>query len=216
MMRRVDVLPEAYRRRRRERQITFGIIAVGAIIVVLLVVWWLILGSQVNSQKQQLADQQAHNAQLQAQISRLQHFANLQQEVQSKKTALSTAMQGDVDWPSVLTELAMVIPGDTWLESLSASAGNTEGATPADTETNPIRLAKQQPYGRIQFTGDSLNMPAVAKWLIALQGVKDFQAAWLDSADTTTIGNTNVISFQNTIELNSKAAAHRFQGATGP
>jgi hypothetical protein len=59
-------------------------------------------------------------------------------------------------------------------------------------------------------------MPGVAKWLIELQGVKEFQAAWLENASATALGTTNVYNFTNTIELNDKAASHRFEKGTTP
>ena len=215
MIQRVDLLPESYQRRRRQRQAFAAIVGVGILIVVILLAWWVLLSGQINDQKDQLAAAQAQNAQLQASIDKLQRFADLQSEAQSKKTALATAMQNDVDWPAIMTELAMVVPGEVWLDQMTASAGQTEGSTQVGTETNGIRVSKNDVFGRISFTGNSLAMPGVAKWLIELQGVKEFQASWLQSADATQVGNSTVYNFTSTIELNDKAASHRFEiGAT--
>lgn len=216
MMLRVNLLPESYRKRRRQRQTLAAIVGVGLLIVVLLLGWWVVLSNQVNDQRDQLAAARTHNAQLQAEIGRLQQFADLQTEVQSKQQALQTVMAGDVDWPAIMTELAMVVPGEVWLVGFTASAGQTEGSTPVGTETNPIRVAKQEPFGRIEFTGDALAMPGVAKWLIELQRVKEFQGAWLESAASTQLGGTTVYNFTNTIELSDKAASGRFMNGATP
>lgn len=212
MMRRIDLLPESHLRRRRERRTIGSIIVAGVIVVLLLAVYWVFLNMQVSDEEDRLAEVQTQNAQLEAQIAELQRFADLDAEVQAKKTALATVTSGDVDWPAVFTEVAMVIPGEVWLSSFNASAGTTEGAEPAETETAAVRVSKGTPFGRITFTGNSLTMPGVAKWLVRQGTVKDFEAAWLNNAAETKIGDTNVIEFGSTIELNDKAASLRFQG----
>jgi Tfp pilus assembly protein PilN len=212
MMRRVDLLPESYRLRHRQRRNLALIVGAGVVVLLLMILWWVVLGMRVNDQRDRLEQAQARNAQLQQRIDRLQSFAQLESEVQAKQAALKTVMAGDVDWPALLTEVAMVVPGEVWLDSLTASAGDTEGSAPVGTETNPIRLSKQQPFGRISFSGSSLSMPGVAKWLIRLQSVDDFQAVWLESAGAgQQSASTSVVQFSNTVELNGKAASRRFQ-----
>ena len=122
-------------------------------------------------------------------------------------------MAGDVDWPGLLTEIAMVIPGEVWLTNLTASAGTTEGAAPVPTEGAEIALSNEAVFGRIQFQGSSLNMPGVAKWLIRLEGVDQFFAVYLDQA---TAGEDeaagDVVTFGNTLQLSDEASSGRFQG----
>ena len=111
------------------------------------------LGGKIKTEEDRLAEVQAANNALTAQIAELQQFADLDAEVQQKRTALQTVMNGDVDWPALLTELAMVVPSDVWLTNLTASAGATEGATQVGTEANPVRISDEPAVGRIQFTG---------------------------------------------------------------
>ncbi|MDQ3981968.1 MAG: hypothetical protein M3271_04730, partial [Actinomycetota bacterium] len=169
MMRRIDLLPAAYQERRRQRR-NIALVVVASMLVLLLIIgWWILLGMQINDQRDKLAEARARNQQLQSEIAALSHFAELEAEVIAKRTALLTVMAGDVDWPAVMTEIAMVIPGEVWLTSFNASAGTTEGASPVGTETAPIRVSEQTPFGRISFQGKSLSMPGVAKWLISLR-----------------------------------------------
>jgi Tfp pilus assembly protein PilN len=140
MMRRIDLLPPVYERQRRERR-NIALIGIAAVLVLLLLIgYWLYLGTQITDKKNELADIQAQNQQIQAQINELQRFAQLQAEVDAKRTALQLVMAGDVDWPSLLTEIAMVVPGEVWLQQLTGSAGTTEGASPVGTETAPIDI----------------------------------------------------------------------------
>ena len=213
MMRRIELLPETHLHRRRQRA-NLGIVAVvGLLLVALLLAYWVVLGMQVKDAEAELTEIAARNSELQAEIDSLQRFASLEAEVQSKQGALAAVMTGDVDWPSLLAQIAMVIPGDTWLVNLSASAGAGEGATAAGTETAPVRINTKQPFGRIQFTGRSLSMPGVAKWLLRLSAVDEFDALWLTDATKGEVAEgAEVVDYSSTLELNDGAASHRYEG----
>ena len=216
MMRRIDLLPPRYAERRRQRRNLITVGLAGLLFVLLMLGWWVYLGMQINDAQDELAQVQATNDNLQAQIDALQRFAELDAEVQAKRTALQTVMAGDVDWPALLTEIAMVVPGEVWLTNMTASAGTTEGASPVGTESAPIRIAAQEPFGRIQFQGNSLSMPGVARWMLRLETVREFFAVYLNSAiaaeEDTGLG---VVTFDNTLELSNRAASGRFQNDEG-
>lgn len=215
MMRRMDLLPAAYVARRRERRNISIVLLIAALVVLLLVVWYFVLRGQIGAARDDLEVVQARNAQLEADIAELQEFAELDAEVRSKRTALQTVFAGDINWPALMTDIAMVVPGEVWLDSLTASAGATEGATPVATEANAIRLTKQAPVGRISMTANSAScMPGVAKWLIRLATVEEFEAAWIGSATEadTRPGCEPPVVFDSTLELNKRALSHRFEG----
>ncbi len=216
MMRRIDLLPSAYQERRRERR-NIGLVVVAGMLVLLLVIgWWIILGTRVGAERDKLADAQRTNQLLQAQIAELSRFADLEAEVTAKRQALVAVMTGDVDWPALMTEIAMVIPGEVWLTGLSASAGMTEGAAPVGTETAPIRVSDQTPFGRISFQGKSLTMPGVAKWLVSLRNVREFAAIWLNTATLAQAeGQVDTVDFDSTLELSDRAASRRFLDGLG-
>lgn len=210
MMRRIDLLPSAYQERRRQRR-TIGLVVVAAMLVLLLLIgWWILLGMQVNSEKDRLADAQRLNQSLQADIAQLSRFADLEAEVSAKRQALVTVMTGDVDWPAVMTEIAMVVPGEIWLTGMTASAGLTEGATQVGTETAPVDVSQEQAFGRISFQGRSLTMPGVAKWLVSLRSVREFAAIWLNTATASELESQTVIDFDSTLELSERAASRRY------
>lgn len=214
MMRRVDLLPSVYAERRRQRRNITSVLVAGLVVLLLLVGWWLWLGMQINDANEELADVRARNAAIEREIAELQRFADLAAEVEAKRTALQTVFAGDVDWPALLTEIAMVIPGEAWLTDMTGSAGLTEGATPVGTETAAVRIDPREPFGRIQFTGRSLSMPGVARWMIRLESVREFFAVYLNSAVATEEGEggPTIVDFDNTLELNRRAASQRFQG----
>lgn len=219
MMRRIDLLPGRYAQRRRQRQ-TVGLVAVvGLVLLLLLIVYWLYLGSQISSANDDLAAAQAMNTRLQTEISGLQQYADLETHVQQKAADLQTVMANDVDWPSIMTEVGMVIPSSVQLTTITASAGAAEGATPTGTETAPVRVAKNAPVGRIDVQGQSLTMSDVAQLLVRLATVPGFQAIYLNDAtsgqstSTTSTSTTtpNLISFDSSVELTQESLSGRFQ-----
>jgi Tfp pilus assembly protein PilN len=214
-MQRIDLLPASYAVRRRERRNVSLVLVAGALVVLLLLGWYFLLRGQISSARTDLAAVQRQNQGLQAQIDELQIFAELDAEVKGKRTALRTAFAGDIDWPAIMTEIAMVVPGEIWLDGLTASAGDTEGSSQVLSEANPIRLTKATPVGRISFNGNSAScMPGVAKWLIRLAQVDEFEAAWLGSAaeSDSQPGCEPPVIYTSTLELNQKALSHRFEG----
>ncbi|MDQ3660151.1 MAG: PilN domain-containing protein [Actinomycetota bacterium] len=214
MMRRIDLMPASYAERRKQRRAVGMVALAGLVVLAVLLAWWVFLGTQISTEEERLAEVQATNADLQAQIDELARFARLEQEVQQRQAALETAMTGDVDWPAVLTEIAMVVPGEVWLTSLQGSAVIPDGAL-VGTEDAEIDVAQAEPFGRVQFQGTSLSMPGIGKWMIRLGSVKDFQAVWLTSATENSAqieqGIPATFDFDSTIEFNEKAASLRFQ-----
>jgi Tfp pilus assembly protein PilN len=214
MMRRIDLIPESYQLQRQQRRtVAFVVVAALAALVVLLV-YWLSLGMRVSEARNELDAVSAKNAGLQSEISSLQPFAQLETQVNTKRSSLAMVMAGDVDWPSIFTEIALILPRDLWLSNVVASAGMTEGATAVGTETAVVRLTGEQPFGRIQFQGTSLTMPEVSR-LIAQLGASDhFNAAWLNTATEAEVSNTEVFTFDSTVEMTSEVASGRFQEAS--
>jgi Tfp pilus assembly protein PilN len=216
MMRRIELLPQAHLEQRRQRRVTAGVVIAGLVALTMLIGYWLVLGMQVADERNELAQVTARNQELQAEIDELQRFAGMETELKTKEASLAKVTKGDVDWPGLLTEIAMVLPGEVWLTNLTASAGQTEGATQVGTETAPVRVSEEDPFGRIQFQGNSLEMTGVPKWLIRLGTVKEFNALWLNSADKSegTEGSPEIVAFDSTLELGKEAASDRFQEET--
>ena len=210
-MRRIDLLPPSYLQRRKERNSLLIVAIVTAVVLLLLVGWWFFLGTQVNDAQAELARLQEANLTLDQEIQSLQRFVLLENEVAAKRGALQMVMTGDVDWPGTLAEIAMVIPGEVWLTNLTASAGTTEGATQVPTEASPIPISDLEPFGRIQFQGQSLSMPGVAKWMVRLENVDSFFASYLQNAVANTEATQKTVTFGTTIELGAEAASGRFQ-----
>jgi Tfp pilus assembly protein PilN len=212
MMRRIDLLPESYLQRQRERRAVAAVVVGGSVLVFLLFVWFVMLTLQISHARQELAVAQEQNQRLESDIASLQKFGQLESRIQSEKASLATVMAGDIDWPALLTQVASATPGDISLTTLTASAGQTEGATQVGTETNPIRISSKQPVGRAAFTGNALSMRAVNKWLTSLATVPNFHAIWLNNATAAqTASGSAAVAFDSTVELGARSLSGRFQ-----
>lgn len=212
MMRRIDLLPESYVQRLRERRTITGVIVAGAIALLLLFGWFVLLTLQVSKARDELAATRERNAELQSEIAELQRFAELEAEIQADEAALATVMEGDLDWPVLFTEIATAVPGEVWLTNLTASAAGSAEATQVATETAAIPVSDAETLGRIEFTGRALSMPGVGDWLSRLAAVEDFKAVWLsDASESETLSGPSVIDFTSTLELNDGALSNRFQ-----
>jgi Tfp pilus assembly protein PilN len=213
-MRRIDLIPQSYELRRTQRRtVAFVIVAALAALIVILV-YWLALGVRVSNARSELSEVSNRNAKLQSEIDALQPFAELETQVNTKRSSLAMVMAGDVDWSSVFTEIGLQLPGDLWLSNIVASAGMTEGATAVGTETAVVRLAGEQPFGRMQLQGKALDMPGVSRLVAKLRSSDLFTAAWLNSAAETELGSTEVFTFDSTVEMTSEVASGRFQEGT--
>lgn len=217
MMRRIDLLPESYVRRRVERRNLGLVFVAGAVVILLLLLWWFTLGNQIASKRDELAQRRQTNAELETQIAELQRFGQLAEEVATKEASLAQVMQGDVDWPAVMTEIAMVIPSEVWLREMSVSAAGTEGESQVPTETAAVRVSAKEVFGRIQFQGSSLTMPGVAKWLLRLMSVDEFSAIYLNNATAVEgqEGAPGYFDFDSTLELGRRALSRRFGPEAG-
>lgn len=220
MMRRIDLLPSTYAEKRRDRRNIGLVMLAGLAVLALLLFYWVYLGTKVDNANEELAQVEARNQSLQEEIARLQRFQDLETEVAQKRQALIAVTARDVDWPTVLTEIALVTPTDVWFTQMAGSRAGSEGETPAPTEVAEVRLAKQTPAGRVTFTGQALTMPAVAKLLVRLEEIRGVTAVYLQNAteeESQEAGEdggegttTRVVTFDSSIELTPNVLNDRF------
>ena len=81
------------------------------------------------------AEQQAasEEAVVATQVSSLSRYAQLASSVSQRSTMVTETLSGSVPWPQVLTQIAGVAPGDSWITQFSAQAPSL--ATTATTAT---------------------------------------------------------------------------------
>lgn len=213
---RINLLPPEIYERQRVRRRTAVVIAVGIILLAGVGAFYFLQVLRLNAVEDDVAQQEAENAQLQQEISELQEIADLQAEIESTRTLLSSLLSDRVLWSGILRDISLVIPGEAWLEGLSgaltgatAATGATEAPTVEGT-TAPAGL-----IGQITFTGFAFDHRDVALWLSRLEDVRGFVNPWLSNSAKAPIGETEVVQFSSSVDLSEQALARRGTGGGG-
>jgi Tfp pilus assembly protein PilN len=211
---RINLLPPEIYERQRLRRRTAVVIAVGIILLAGVGAFYFLQVLRLNAVEDDVAQQEAENARLQQEISELQEIADLQAEIESTRTLLSSLLSDRVLWSGILRDISLVIPGEAWLEGLT---GSLTAAVPGTTEAPTVEDTAAQAglVGQISFTGFAFDHRDVALWLSRLEDVRGFVNPWLSTSTKTPIGETEVVQFDSSVDLSEQALARRGPGGGG-
>jgi Tfp pilus assembly protein PilN len=216
---RINLLPPEIYERQRIRRRTAAVVAVGVIVLAALGAFYFLQILRLNEVEDEIAAQEAENAQLQAQIGELQEIDALQQEIEATRTVLNSLLVDRVQWSGVLRDVSLVIPGQAWLSGLNGQVG-APGATGTTTTTTTTTTPGQvvQPgalVGQISFDGFAFTHRDVALWLSRLEDVRGFVNPWLSNSAKTLIGTQEAVQFNSSVDLSEQALARRRGGQGG-
>jgi Tfp pilus assembly protein PilN len=221
---RINLLPPEIYERQRVRRRTAAVIVVGLIVLAALGAFYFLQMLRLNEVEDDIAAQEAENAQLQAQIGELQEIDALQQEIEATRTVLNALLADRVLWSGVLRDVSLVIPGQAWLSGLNGQVGapGTAGTTPTTTTgtttttTTPGQAAQPGALvGQISFDGFAFTHRDVALWLSRLEDVRGFVNPWLSNSTKTDIGTQEAVQFNSSVDLSEQALARRRGGQGG-
>jgi Tfp pilus assembly protein PilN len=196
-MRAVNLLPRQQVEQKRERPngVAIGAGIAGAAVLLALVGGFLLANRSVDRQRQALADARAVLAATPAKklSAKTQAFrATLLTQREQRSLALAAAIGKRVAWDRILRRVALVMPGDVWLQSLNGSV--PLDPTPAvATTTTPSALPAAPTALTIQ--GYTYSQDGVARLLERLAVVPDLQNVQLQTSQAQQIGNQTVINF---------------------
>ncbi|HVL33749.1 MAG TPA: PilN domain-containing protein [Actinomycetota bacterium] len=195
--RRVNLLPATLEAGRRARRQVFAIGAAGVALVSVLGVVYALQNVRLRNERTKLEAQQSQNAVLRAEVAQLADFAALERELNQKIDLLSGLTKNEVRWSILLSNMSLVIPSDVWLTNLSGSVTAQTGARD-DNEQLAV-------LGTIQLNGTTLEHIDVARWLTRLAGVDEFALPYLSLSTKATIGSTEVVNFNSSVQLSQDA-----------
>lgn len=196
-MRAVNLLPRQHVEQKRERPsaVALGAAIGGAAVLLALVGGFLLASRSVDRQRQALADARAvlaatpaHNVSAKTQSFR----AKLLSQREQRSLALAAAIGKRVTWDRVLRRVALVMPGDVWLQSLSGSVPLDSALTPATT-TTPSALPP--PPSALTIQGYTYSQDGVARLMERLEVVPDLKNVQLQTSQSAQVGNQTVINF---------------------
>jgi Tfp pilus assembly protein PilN len=196
-MRAVNLLPRQHVEQKRERPnaVALGALIGGAAVLLVLVAGFLLANRSVDRQRQALTDARAMLAATPAHkvSAKTQAFrATLLSQREQRSLALAAAIGKRVAWDRILRRVALVMPGDVWLQSLVGSVPLDSTLTPTTT-TTPSALPPLPTALTIQ--GYTYSQDGVARLLERLAVVPDLDNVQLQTSQTQKIGNQTVISF---------------------
>jgi Tfp pilus assembly protein PilN len=203
-MTRVNLLPPEIRQRQRTRRRTALAAFAGVVLVAVLVFIYFLQGVQLSRVQDDLAAQQARNAELQTRAAKLQRFETLRADLEQRRTLIQNALTNEVRWSGILRDVSVILPARMWLTSMTGTvtaavaAGTTTPQTTTPATGTPL-------VGSIQFQGESLDEPTVSLWLTRLEQVHGWVNAWLSSADKNALGATDVVTFTSSVDLSTDA-----------
>jgi len=209
-MRAVNLLPrqqQASQKRERPNSVALGAGIAGAAVLLVLVAGFLLANRSVDRQRQALTDARAvlaatpeHKVSAKTQSFR----ATLLSQREQRSLALASAIGKRVAWDRILRRVALVMPDDVWLQSLTGSVPLDSALAPTTT-TTPSALPATATALTIQ--GYTYSQDGVARLLERLAVVPDLKNVQLLTSKSQKIGNQTVVNFTIVSDINKGRGA---------
>lgn len=218
-MRAVNLLPRQQVEQKRDRPKAVVLVAGigGAAVVLALSAGFLLANRSVDRQRQALSTARALLVATPAQHisarTNAYRSAVLSQREQ-RSLALAAALGKRVAWDRILRRMALVLPNDVWLTSVTATVPLQSASTsvPTTTTTTPATptTSSALPAAPTAFTlvGSTYTQAGVARLLERLQVLPDLKNVQLTNSQATVIGSQRVINFTIVSDIrNGKGAS---------
>jgi Tfp pilus assembly protein PilN len=195
LMRAFNLLPKEERGDGRDGRPALAqiLVALGGLVMVAA------LGSYYMFSSAGLADKQSRSGELRVELAELSvpsqapdqgAQSSLVAEQSARRSALAGALTARTPWDRLLRELALVLPPDVWLTTLSAKSP-TANATSAPTSGSGAAATSQFVVG-----GYARRQEGVARFLARLDTLPELDSVQLVSATTSELEGEEVVQFQ--------------------
>jgi Tfp pilus assembly protein PilN len=129
----------------------------------------------------------------------------------SRVAAVEAALSGRVAWDLVLRQIALVLPGDTWLDGLQlTSPASPDAAATASTSTptssTSTTTSATAPTG-VVINGYTMSADGLARVIQRLSVVPSLSDVTLTTAQATQRGSKRVFQFTINANIANKGAA---------
>ena len=198
---RVNLLPSEVKERGRANRSRLAAAAVAAVLVVLLAVLTVMQRSQIGDAEDRLAQVEAENQALEADIAALQPFADLESRASTSAELISEALADEKSLAGILQDISTVLPPDAEVDTLAVTFFDEPGEPSAGGD----RLI----VGALRATGRVLSglAPGVERLAIDLERVAAFENVFVT---TTTTDDEGVTSFEIEAELGPEVLTGRY------
>lgn len=190
----INLLPPEILEKRKVESRRLYLVAVLLVVLALLGLVWgfLVLQEQIKATDVASAQQEAASAKVQAE--RYKVFEERTKALQERKAIVQAALTGRIDWSGIMSEVALVIPADLWLDHFTgdqkvggATAGapqQQQNAAGSNTGTTPGATLVLQGWSLYNASaGPDNGFKPVAKFLVRLNDMDQLKNVWLASAE---------------------------------
>ena len=192
-MRAVNLLPRDDKRKKTRREQVPGIVGASlfGFVTLVLCAMFLMASSNVSSKQAELENvKQQLDLMPPPPEPKSPVEAGLVNEQKARVAAVSSALSRRVSWDRVLREIALVLPGDVWLTSLSAKSPSS----PASAAPAPPAAPGAAPTG-FTINGYTYSHDSVARLLSRLTVLPDLQNVQLQKSSVSKIGTQEIVQF---------------------
>ena len=202
---RVNLLPPEIAVRRRFRQVQGGL---GAGVLASVAVMGLLYAAAVGSAQDaeaELREVQAEGAATQAQQAQYAEATAVYARADAAQVMLTQAMGEEVRYSTLLNGLALTVPDEVWVKSVTFSQ-TPQAPTVGDTTAG---------IGTVSFTGVGYDHDDVATWLESLATQKGYTSPYLTSSTEALIGDEVTADFVSTVVMTPDALSRRYAAPAG-
>jgi Tfp pilus assembly protein PilN len=186
-MRPVNLIP-LEQRRGQNRPLRTGPVAylvIGALVATLLGVTALVLtGNQITDDKAEIAQLKLEDTVAVARSKRLAPFSQFASLREQRLQTVANLADSRFDWERVMRELALVLPDDVWLVSMTgtASLGVQVGNGGAGESASAAGLRAAVPGPALEINGCASSQNAVAGFVTALKDIDGVTRVGVESS----------------------------------
>lgn len=175
-----------------KRQRTLVVGAVAGLTIVLGAAWGM-QQAKVSAAREDARRAAVEAAALEAQVATLLPLEQAKQANDARRAQITAVLANDVDVTSVIDQITMALPGDTWINSI------TIAATPGPTGLGTVTVA-----------GSAKDQTGAAHWLTAMRSLPIFSDVWVPSATKGQgEGAAAATSFSSNLTLSPAAKSTR-------
>jgi Tfp pilus assembly protein PilN len=183
-MRPLNLIPPEQRRGEQGplRSGPLAYILLGALVAVLAGVSALVLtNNEISERESEVASLEVEDARESARAERLAAYIQFRDLSEQRVTTVASLADSRFDWERVMRELALILPRDAWLVSLTASAAPGVGAGGGTGGGSGLRSAAPGPA--LELSGCASGQEAVAGFVTALKDIDGVTRVGVESSE---------------------------------
>jgi Tfp pilus assembly protein PilN len=175
---RINLIPPEILQARKDEQLWKWVWLFGGVAALLVAMFWSFMFLQVATTTTEVASLQQDAQNLQAQTSRFAIFQQKEADLSARKSAVTAALAGRVDWARLLNEMGLVLPTDVYLTTFTGSDGGAASDSIVTIAGEAIDEPDDSPDNGYK---------SVAKMLVRLTELEQLEAVWLSSTSVPAI-----------------------------